>query len=82
MAFYFKLGKSVRPDRQSLFAYCKSGNFRENIIFANSGKRHICDVKNSRLGHGLPISVNDRVIAPIREDSIFTKLRICEVSRK
>ena len=42
---------------------CKYGNFRENFIFANSFKRHICDVKNSRLGHDLPISVNDRVIS-------------------
>ena len=31
--------------------YCKFGNFRENFIFANSDKRHIWDVKNSRLGH-------------------------------
>ena len=56
--------------------YCKSGNFRENFIFANSVKRHICDVRNSRLGHDLPISVNVRLISPFREDSIFTKLRI------
>ena len=54
--------------------YCKFGNFRENFIFANSINRHICDVK--------PSSVNDRVISPFREDFIFTKLRICEVSRK
>ena len=26
-------------------SYCKSGNFRENFIFANSVKRHTCDVK-------------------------------------
>ena len=64
------------------FWYCKFGNFRENFIFANSVKRHICDVKNSRLSHDLHISVNDRVISPFREDLIFTKLRICEVSRK
>ena len=25
--------------------YCKSGNFRENFIFANSVKRHIFDRK-------------------------------------
>ena len=61
--------------------YCKSGNFRENLIFANSVKRHICDEK-SRTGHDLPISVKDRVISPIREGLIFTKLRMCEVSRK
>ena len=29
-----------------------------------------------RLWHDLPISVNDRVISPFREDFIFTKLRI------
>ena len=55
--------------------YCKFGNFRENFIFANSVKRHICDVKNSRLRHDIPISVNDRVISPFREDFVFTKLR-------
>ena len=32
-------------------SYCKSGKFRENFIFANSVKRHICDVKNLQLGH-------------------------------
>ena len=32
-----------------------------NFIFANSVKRHICDANNSRLGHDLPISVNDRL---------------------
>ena len=51
-------------------------------IFANSIKTHICDIKNSRQGHDLSISENDRVISPIREDFIFTKLRICEVSLK
>ena len=61
---------------------CKFGNFRENFIFANSVKSHICDVKNSRLWHDLPISVKDRMISPFREGYIFTKLRICEVSRK
>ena len=45
-------------------------------------KRHICSVKNSLLGHDLPISVNDRVISPFHEDSIFTEINICEVSRK
>ena len=28
------------------YYYCKSGNIRENFIFANSVKRHICDAKN------------------------------------
>ena len=40
-------------------SYCKFGNFRENFIFSNSVKRHICDEKNLRLRHDLPISVND-----------------------
>ena len=62
--------------------YCKFGNFRENFIFPNGVKRHICNVENSRNMHDLPISVNDRVILPFHESFIFTKLRICEVSRK
>ena len=51
--------------------YCKSRIFCENFVFANSIKRHICDAKNSRLGHDLPISVNDRVISAFREDFKF-----------
>ena len=39
-------------------------------------------VINSWLGHELPISVNDRMISPFCEGFIFTKLPICEVSRK
>ena len=39
--------------------YCRFGNFRENFIFANSIKRHISDVKNSRLRQDLPISIYD-----------------------
>ena len=64
------------------FEYCLFGNFRENFIFANSIKRHISDVKKSRIKQDLPLSINDRVILPFREGFIFTKLRICEVSRK
>ena len=72
---------SISRHRNGLHGnYCKSGNFRENFIFANSVKRHICDTKNSRPGHDLPASVNDSVISPFFEDFIFTKLRICEVS--
>ena len=48
------------------YIYCRFGNFRENFIFANSIKRHISDVKNSRLRQDLPISINDRVILPFR----------------
>ena len=29
--------------------YCKSGIFRENLIFPNSVKRHICHIKKSLL---------------------------------
>ena len=38
--------------------------------------------KNSQQRCDLPASENDRVILPIREDFIFMKLHICEVSRK
>ena len=41
-----------------------------------SVKRHVCDAKNSRLGHDLHISVNNRVISAFHEDFIFTKLCI------
>ena len=56
--------------------YCKSGNFRDNFIFANRVKRHICDVKNLRLGHDLPISVNDGVFSALHEDFVsrFAKI--------
>ena len=43
--------------------FYKFVNFRENFIFANSIKRHICHAKILRLGHDLPISDNDRVIS-------------------
>ena len=47
----------------------------KNVILAKSVKRNICDIKCSRLGHDLPISVNDRVIFSSREGFSFTKLR-------
>ena len=43
--------------------YCKFDNF----IFANSVKRHICDVNNSQQGDYLSSSVNKRMISPFRE---------------
>ena len=53
------------------------------ILFSrNSIKSHISDVKKLRLWQDLPISINNRVILPFCEGFIFTKLRICEVSRK
>ena len=57
------------------FAYGNFRNFRENFIFANNDKRHNCDVKNSRLMHYLPTSVNDREISPVREVIIAACLR-------
>ena len=52
--------------RRDTKTYCKFGNFRENCIFANSVKTHICDVENSRQWRDLPLSENDRVISSIR----------------
>ena len=63
---------------KSRLAYCKFGNFRENFIFGNSIKRHICDVRNSRLGHDIRISVNDSDFAILRVfyfDKTFAKLK-------
>ena len=31
--------------------------------------KHICNIKNSRQGHDLPISENDREISPICEEN-------------
>ena len=76
-----KLKNIYTFQRQCDTRYCKFGNFCENFILANSIKRHICDIK-IRDWHDLPSSVNDRVISPFCEDFIFTKLRICRVSRK
>ena len=42
------------------------GKFLHNFIFPKSVKTHNCDIENSRLGRDLPISVNDRVISPIK----------------
>ena len=52
------------------------GNFRENFIFANSAKIHICDVKHSRLWNDLPSSVNYRVISPFSEGLISKNFAI------
>ena len=38
-------------------------SFSEEFYFRNSVKRHVCDIKNWRLGHDLPKSLNDRVIS-------------------
>ena len=57
-----------------------TGNFREYFIFAKSVKRQICDTQSLRLRHDLHVSVNNRLNLLFREDFIFMKLRICEVS--
>ena len=41
-----------------------SGILREfYFLLKTLSKRHICHIKNSRLGHDLPTSVNDRDFA-------------------
>ena len=46
------------------------------ILFSRLAfKRHISNVKKSRLSQGLPISIKDRVIFPFREGFIFTKIK-------
>ena len=72
----------AKPIYSNLTYYCRFGNFRENFIFANSVKRHICDAQSWRQRHDLNVSVNNRLNLIFREGFIFTKLRICEVSRK
>ena len=61
--------------------YCKFRNFRENFIFAKNIKRHVCDVKNSRLVHYSTTSVYGREISPFCDGFISAKIRISEVSR-
>ena len=62
--------------------YCKFRNFGDNFIFLKSIKRHICHVKNSRQGHDLPISVNDRMILPFCQGFIhFTKIKPWRISK-
>ena len=50
-----------------VLSYCKSENFSENFIFANSVKRHIAALKI----RDLPISVSDsdfpRILKPSRK---------------
>ena len=61
------------------FSHCKFGNFRENLIFATSVKRHIYDVKNSRLGNDLHDSSISRGFyfhetSHIRENKTLAKI--------
>ena len=59
--------------------YCRFGIFFENFMFAKSIKRHISDVKNSRLRLRQEISINDRVILLFREGFIFAKLSFAKI---
>ena len=72
------LANVISTENSCIGLYCRFGNFRKNFIFANSIKRQISDVKKQ----DLPISINSRVILQFREGFIYTKLRICKVSRK
>ena len=58
-----------------MLMYYKFRNIREDVIFLKSDKTHICEVKNSQLGHDLPIPVNDRVIARNRGNLIVMKIK-------
>ena len=40
--------------------YCKFETFCEGFILVNNVTRHICHIKNSRLGHNLPTLVKDK----------------------
>ena len=53
-----------------------------SIFIGNSVKTHYLRCYNLRQWRDLPILVNESDISPNREDFIFTKLRICQVSRK
>ena len=59
-----------------MMKYCKSGNFREHFIFANSVKDILSTYKKSRLWHDLSIPVIDRAVSQFHEDFIFMKLHI------
>ena len=52
---------------------CKFRNVCGYLIFANSVKRHICHVDNSRPGHDLP---TDRVILPFCKGFVFILMKI------
>ena len=48
----------------------------DSEIFTNSIKRHISDVKNSRLRQDLPLSINEEVILPFHKGFIYMKLHM------
>ena len=59
--------------------YSKFRFFCVGILFSRIALKDIfATLKIRELGHGLPTSVNERVISAFREGLIFTKLPICE----
>ena len=62
--------------------YTVNSEILARIFLANSALSHICHIENLQLKPDLLKSVNNRVISPFHEDSIFTKFCIHEVSRK
>ena len=52
------------------------------ILFSRIALKDIFVALKFAIFHDLRILVNYRVVSPFREDFVFTKLRICEVSRK
>ena len=64
-----------------LLCTVKSEVFARILFFRIALKDNFAPLK-SRLAYDLPISVTDRMISLFRDDFIFTKLRICKVSRK
>ena len=64
----------------SIISTCASKHWQTTVNLA-SVIRHLCDVKNSRLGHDILYQVAT-VISPFRRGFIFTTLRICVVKIK
>ena len=63
----------ITPDKRKILDvdHVKFKTFRENFIFAYIVIRHICDVRNWRLWHDLPTSVNGSVIFAISRGVYF-----------
>ena len=65
--------KNCFVDTLACASYCKFGNFRENFIFANSIKRHICHDKNLRLWNDLPTSVKNKELNSLFHKVLFSQ---------
>ena len=96
ISFLFVIWTNLYQFRRRCFSYVDNNEYLSlsvtsdtvnpeifaRILFSRIASKDIFATLKSRLGHDLPRSVNDKVISPFREDFIFTKLRICKVSRK